>query len=67
VELDQRCPVGVNPGPVDLVLTSFAKKRLSYTLTPRFFIPRPGNKSDISQETEGFPFAYTDEHHEWMV
>ena len=62
--VDELCPPPINPGPVDLLLSSFADRHNFYVLTPRLFIPAPGNTSDISGEEEHFPFAYVDGVHE---
>jgi hypothetical protein len=59
-------------GPVDLVLSARASTAKHYMLSPRLFIPRPGNTSDVNVEggrpiVEHFPFAYCDARHEGLV
>lgn len=66
--LDLSHPADAHPRPVDMVLCGFARDHRFYTLSPRLFIPRPGNKSDLQPGyTDGFPFSYCDPVHERMV
>ncbi len=55
-----------HPGPVDDVLSSYAKDRNYYCIQPRLFYQRP-SRSDISGETHNGLFAMTDVAHESMV